>query len=315
MSRFILWIFLPLLFIVSILLMTLAASWKEDTAILFLQVSYKDVSLILSSLGTSLFAALTIYISLQILSEKLVEKKTIEIINAVKEDLFRAIYGRYISPSLFFEVERCLLKSDFIRKNTNLLLELNEQSPQSFDNPEGVQIDEELFQLAKDKGYLFCLHSISYDLVNTSSSKAIAPIKSVIELPLDLELAPIVRTLGISVNGKLVNKDKIQVFNDIKRDACVTLHSEEVEPEEKLQVKVESLLLKKETDVETWASVFPTETLNITIVHGSSYDANASANHADSLIEAQNTASMKQWVLDKGIFPYQSVVVWWHRIH
>lgn len=301
--------FAILLLLISILLIVLGSTWQTKTEVLFMKVSYSDLSLLLSALGTSLFSALAIYVSLQFLSERLLEKKTMEIIEAVKQDLFKSIYGRYISPSLFFEVERCLLKNDLMRRNTNLLLEITDEAPNCISECEAKKIQD-----LDLKDYLFCVQSITYELENTSATKVAAPIKSVIELPLDKELSEVVKTLNLTIDEKPVPKEDISTFNDIRRDSCVTNHEIDLEPGRIIKVKVESLLLKKSSDVETWASVYPTENLNLTVVHGVNYEVNASANHADNLQQTHNTGNMKQWVLNKGIFPYQSVVVWWHKV-
>ena len=85
-----------------------------------------------------------------------------------------------------------------------------------------------------------------------------------------------------------------------------------LDPGETIVVQGEGSLIKQHLDSELWVCIQPTEGMRLTVSNNiEGLNVYAKANHFQELESVCNDNSTLIWMLPYGIFPYQSVTLWW----
>jgi len=278
------------LVIISIALLSISHTINES----------EFLRLLLLELGIAGIIALILIFTIEKITKEEREKATKSQIQDITENLFNAIFKRYIPDSVFSEVERCLFSSDVVRTNYRVDYDIGDIS----------QINN--FPDDDKQNYLACSIRTSFDLKNISDKEIEYDVRSFIELPMDEKLQKFVNFQSFSVDNVDIGITGVE-----KSDGSHTILTKSVKigPKSKVSIVTKYATIKRKTDSEIWASLIPSDGIKIAISSPPSIQVKASANHSTklihSLISSTNIITKQEWSINTGIFPHQSVIFWW----
>lgn len=251
-------------------------------------------------LGTALMIAAFLAATLEYQAMKRREQEVKEDREEIKTEVLRAVYKRYISPSVFSEVENRLLKSNIIRRQYAVTYTLSHLAQQP--------------KKTACKRYINCVAQTSFSVVNTTRYPITHIVKFYLELPLDRSLVKYIKMVSVIIDGKSISEEDLALHTKPTEagDQLCFEYPQRIPPEGCINVTMKANLVKMSTDQEVWTSGSPSEGIDLTVNFPKGFDVNAKAHHSQSLVLKQYDPQMKRWSLEHGIFPHQGVSFWWH---
>ena len=279
------------LFLASLFLLTISHYLKERPL-------FEALTL---ELGIAGIIALILIFTFEKVTKTEREEATEKQIQDITQNLFNAIFKRYIPDSVFSEVERSLFTSDVIRTNYNVDYHISD-------------VDEiKDFPSQDTSNHLRCSITSSYDLKNITDKEIEHTIKGFIELPIDESLQKFVKFTEFSVDNEVQNIDTKDNTNT--GDHIVLTNKVKIGPKSKVSIKSRFITIKRKVDSEIWSSRIPSDGIKITVSSPPSITVKASANHSSKLNHSKrndsNIIRSQEWSINTGIFPHQSIIFWW----
>lgn len=130
--------------------------------------------------GVALFIAVFLVFTIEHFSRQRHEKAAKKLLYDVSDDLFHAVYHRYVPPLIFSEVEKCLLTSRVYRTNYEIDYALNYITDEEAER-HGIT--------KEDQNTHLCVSVYSeYTLKNTTKRPEKTPVEAHFELPIDPQM-------------------------------------------------------------------------------------------------------------------------------
>ena len=145
--------------------------------------------LIVSEIGIAIGIALVIIFTIERDSRAQHFRDSDEVIGKIADNVFRAIYKRYISEKVFTEVEQSFLYSSILRRNYEIDYAIAYKDPDKSNSSE----------------YLECIVSTSYKLVNVTKKSVTHAIEIHLEISVDGAQEKQMGFKPIMVNGNLLD--------------------------------------------------------------------------------------------------------------
>jgi len=222
----------------------------------------------------------------------------------IKENLFRAIYNRYVPEELFAQVEKVMFEEPVYRTNYSVSYYI-----ENFKGDALNGLTKELVQK-----YVQCTAASEYTLTNTSSQPIRYQSKTHLELPLDNDLHRFVKVRSFTVGHTSLSEEEITQaeVDDPKGIHYKFEHVVELLPGESVKMSMASRMIKRNEDQEVWASRIPSDGMRLSVQSPDGILVEATANHLDELRQIPEAIpKTKHWELNSAIFPFQSVIFWW----
>ncbi|SCY30997.1 hypothetical protein [Nitrosospira sp. Nsp13] len=261
--------------------------------------------LFIAELGVAGVVALVIIVTIEKFTRAKHQRAAKHQIDLIKTDLFHAIYGRHIPPTVFHEVERCLLSKNIFRKGYEIDYHLNILSP-------SVRAFKENEYEEKRSKYFSCAITARYDLQNISDNPAQAMIEMFLEKPVDKSMHECVIIHSVKLGEKFLTPDELdEIRIDDATHVGITT-SIPIKPLESVHCVIQASSVKLQTDMEVWASRIPSDGIIFRVSAPESLEIDAKANHSCVIShEPYPNGTFHVWELKHGIFPHQSIVFWW----
>lgn len=223
------------------------------------------------------------------------------LLERINQDLFRAIYKRYIPEAVFEEVEKCVMMGSVYRESHEL-----DYTIDTF----AADVDPEL----KASSYQ-CTAQTSYKLRNLLDQDARHMVTVLLERPLDTRHDAWCTVNEVCINGVPLSPNLLAKGMTRTDQHVIFRHEIEIPAGAKVDIRTRSVLIKKKTDAEIWCSRLPSDGLTLTVsTPTKDLKVQASANHAEALQQKLDNPVTRKWVLDFGIFPYQSIIFFWQPV-
>lgn len=260
-----------------------------------------SIHVFMKELGFAGIIALILIGTIERFTRKRHERAADELVERINNDLFHAIYERYIPPELFTEVEKALMESNVYRKNHEVNYTL--------DNLNGT---EKLGGLPCDR-HIKCSVIAMYDLENITDHSVEHDIVLNLERPIDPEWEGHCKITEVEIDRRPLTPDEISK-NTSKTEAQIKFsHKVTLKPREVVPVITKATLIKRKLDQEVWSSRLPSDGIKLVVtVPAKDLEVQAHAHHHEELKQMVNTGVSTTWKLQYGMFPHQSVVFWWH---
>jgi len=267
------------------------------------------IGFLCSELGIAFFVALILIYTFEKNSRELDREETEKKVAKISENLFNAIYGRYIPDVVFSEVERSLFSTDIVRVNYSIdymLVKIDNE------NNENNKISEK-----DEKSHFFCEINSAYILKNITDKEIRHTVVSKIEMPIDKELKNNVCFESFTLDGDELTKSDFGSCISTTEDENHMVFKKEViiGPRSKVDIKMGLRTIRRKTDQEVWSSRLPSNGMTIRVHCPPSVNVQANGNHSTELkyrkISNNSLAKIQEWSIDGGIFPYQSIIFWW----
>jgi hypothetical protein len=263
----------------------------------FFQVAY----LFATELGIAGLVALVIIITIERFTRSKHQLAADRLIDRIKRNLFDAIFKRHIPAEVFEEVERCLLTNNIVRRNYSV-----NYSIRSIPDEE---VNKGAISKADADSHLFCTVSCRYELHNITDGITKAPIELHLELPIDEALRKFVEIEELRIDNSITQINK-------KPDTAShrgSMNEVTISANGSVKVSIRGKTVKRKTDMEVWASRLPSDGMKLQVVAPPTIRVNAVANHSSSLTyEVLDNGQTHVWELERGIFPFQSIIFWWN---
>lgn len=216
----------------------------------------------------------------------------------INNNLFHAIYEKYIPDEIFAEVERAVMFSGVFRRGHELNYTI-ENIPTSSAN---VPCDK----------HVKCLAQTRYELENISDTEIPHNVKLFLEIPIDKYLEPLCKIEEIEINDKTLSADEIESHTSKTPCQIEFSYPIKIPKGNKLSVRTSATLVKRKLDSEIWTSQLPSDGIKLTVsMPNKDIEVRAHASHSQPLVPVLDNDVTKSWELKHGIFPHQSVIFWW----
>ncbi len=248
--------------------------------------------------GFAGLVALALVFSIEKFSRKQHEEAAHQLMESINNNIFKAIYHRYIPPSVFQEVEDCLLNCDVVRKGYTIEYTLS-------------HLTKEQEQKSTHGDHLSCDIFTKYRLVNVKKTKITQTIMFAIETPIDPEFSSDTEITAVSISNKELSRQEIIDNTTINGDEHLFTYDVEIEPRAEVDITMQGKTIKKQTDVEVFSSKLPSDGVTLNVCFAHDLEIFAKANNSKKFVLKTSPVNKKIWVLDGGVFPHQSFVFWW----
>lgn len=253
----------------------------------------------LKEVGFAGIISLIVIFTVESFSRKRHVKAANILVESINRNLFYAIYKRYVPDAVFVEVEKCLMHSGVFRRGH----EVNYTIENIEEDADGVDCNK----------HVKCLAQSRYTLHNVTEGEIVHPVVLTLERPIDPKWDSYCKIISVKLNNtELTSADIIK--NTTVEDAQIVFrHSVNILPSGCLEVSTSSSLLKQKTDTEIWASRLPSDGFKLTVsMPNKDIKVFAKALHSEKLVPILDNKVTKSWELKHGVFPFQSIVFWWH---
>lgn len=282
---------------------TLEAVFKSNESIWLNKV----IPFLILELGIAIGIALIVILTLERTTRAREAAATRRAVDDIKENLFKAVYGRSIPNSIFAEVERCLLLTNVVRSNYEVTYHLEHLN--------ASEIGHDL----KRKGHHFpdhilCKINSYYKLTNTTDMKIDQELCTFLELPPNPLLHEYICIEECYIGGVQQSQEAIKDCMSVNDDSDQAVHKTMVRlaPHESKIITTEMQIIKRNFDQEVWSSRLPSEGITLNVICPGDLFVGASASHSQKLVGPINTGTSHKWTMSHGIFPYQSIAFWWY---
>ena len=221
------------------------------------------------------------------------------LVKRISDNLFHAIYERYVPPAVFKEVEKALLRANVFRQEHKVYYTLD-------------ILDDPVLVGPPCGKYIRCKAQASYPLTNITGIPIVHPVKLNIERPPEREFIEHCKIVKVEINGRSLSPEEIRT-NTTGTDIQICFRYDvSIKPGEKIQVYTDAELVKRDLDQEIWTSMLPSDGIELTVtVPAKNLEIKAHALHMEEVKVIQKNDSTTVWSLKHGMFPFQSVVFWW----
>lgn len=118
---------------------------------------------------------------------------------------------------------------------------------------------------------------------------------------------------SIIINGITLTDEEIASHLSTTESQKVFCRNTRIPPNGSIEVSSSSYLFKQKTDSEIWASRIPSNGFKLTVsMPSKDIKVLAQAHHSEKLVPILSYEVTKSWELKHGMFPFQSVIFWWH---
>lgn len=250
-------------------------------------------------LGIAGIVALIVILTVEKQSRDRHERAANTLVKRINENLFHAIYNRYVPEVVLAEVEKLLMKASIYRTDHEINYTI-----EGVKDGEGPNLD--------CSRHVRCQAQSRYTLHNVSEGLVTHDVVTVLERPIDPDWESECKIEEVSIGGIPLTEDVIKAHTSDTPEQFKFSYPLEVTAGERVEISTSSRLIKRRLDIETWASRLPSDGLKLTVsVPNKDLDVRAFAHHSEPLKEILNNAVTKSWELKYGVFPYQSVSFWW----
>lgn len=263
----------------------------------------KFLKLIAKDAGLALTIATILVFTVENITRERHEKAAELTVSLINENLFKAIYQRYIPATVFSEVEKCLLTSDVLRTKYEIDYSLEYINDEKARELAITQQDQD--------SHMLCDVFTTFTLKNITDKPIKQPITVQLELPIDDNLKPLVGIDTVSIGDKPLNESIIKGNTETTDTHSVFSDEVSIPPDGAVKVTMNCHSVKRKTDMEVWASRLPSEGLTLRVSAPKDVQVHATANHSQKLTEDSSNQGRSIWTIDHGIFPYQSIIFWW----
>lgn len=259
---------------------------------------WKTILVIVKDVGIAFIVSVVVLYVIEISTHKKRELAAEKLARKMNEDVFKAVYHKYIPPIIFNEVERCLMGSGVIRSEYRVTYALRKSK------------DELL------KNHYLCTLRSRYMLKNIAGGPVDEIVRARLELPITKELHTFVKFTKVIIGERELSEEEITnaLVSDGKNK---TFSLEVLVPLGGLNVDVHSQLVKRLTDQEVWTTSYAADGIELTIHSPSDCRVEGFANHSKSKHVIEDREVLDEGVrkyelkLNYGIIPHQSFVIWW----
>lgn len=283
------WVYLVVGLVSLVLLLTsplFAAEWPVFTH--FLQ-----------EVGFAGIISLIVIFTIERFSRSRHERAAHALVEKMNNDLFHAIYKRYIPEEVFVEVEKCLMQSGVFRRGHDVNYTI-----QNIDEDD-VDVDCNM--------HVKCLAQSRYILHNITKREVSHPVILMLERPVDPKWDNHCKIKSVKINGVKLSDKEIEDSTKKTEAQFVFCRDVIIPPSGTLEVVTSASLLKQKADSEIWASRLPSDGMKLTVsMPSKDIKVFAKALHSEKLVSILDNNVTKSWELKHGMFPFQSIVFWWH---
>ena len=278
----------------------------------------KILGFLVSEIGIAGIVAIIIVLTIERYTRASHQRESQRLISTINRNIFYAVFQKYIPEEVFTEVKNALIKSDVTRSDYTIIYEL--KLPRDVEH---LRSD----QNAKD--YLFCEIESGYVIKNITDKPIQTEIKMELENSLNPFLKSYMKVLSLEIGGKEKKGVELDGTNNsvkgnagdvyfIKRTKThlVMTYLLSMKAKESISVKTCAQTIKRSEDQEVWSSRIPSTGLVIKVKAPKIIDLSAKANHSNPFPPTPDTTDRNGyavWNLNHGIFPYQSIVLWWYK--
>lgn len=254
--------------------------------------------LLSKEIGMALMIAIIVVYAVELITRHKHEERAEQSINSIKQNIFQGVFSRYIPESVFKEVEDCLLYSNLSRTDykiqVNLApLDLQQESP------------------PKSEEHYIAEYYSSYELVNNSEQDIKEMVRFDVEVPNEPQYESLTQITLFKVN----DEEHVTKAKPIRTENGRCLYETEVTipGDGKVSVVMTGCTVKRKIDHEIWLVLYPTDGVHLTINPPPDLDVKVKASNSKD-IERENPDAVGSqiWSLKSGIFPHQSVIMWWN---
>ena len=254
-------------------------------------------------LGMALVIAIVLVFTIEKVTRRQHGQAADRLMAEINKDIFRSVYKRYIPPAVFDEVEKCLLTKNVFRKRYQLCYTLRKLRDQEFDGIEGISKEEHL---------ALELYS-SYVLENTTDTEQVETIGFAIEIPNEPALKSLTKIKSFKIDDEERVTNPKTFDDDCTAQELYVEFEVEIPARGKRNISMEGFTVKRSIDGDSWASRIPSNGVQISVVAPENCMVDCKANHSEKLVWKNTSSSGPTiWQLDHGIFPHQSVTIWWN---
>ncbi|MEW6166046.1 MAG: hypothetical protein AB1642_13390 [Pseudomonadota bacterium] len=265
-----------------------------------LHADYPMWSVFVKELSFAGFIALILIGTIERFTRNRHEKAANRLVKRINNDLFHAIYERYIPPKVLSEVEKALMGSNVYRENH----EVN----YTIDN---LDDSEKLGGLPCDR-HVKCSIVAMYNLKNITDHSVKHDIELNLERPIDPEWEVHCKITEVEIDGQALASEDIAEQTSLTPAQIKFSHTVTLKPREVVPVITKATLIKRKLDQEVWSSRLPSDGIKLIVtVPARDLDVRAHAHHHEELKRLLGTGVSTTWELGFGMFPHQSVVFWW----
>ncbi len=278
----------------------------------------KIFGFLVSEIGIAGIVAIIIVLTIERYTRASHQRESQRLINIINKNIFYAVFQKYIPEEVFAEVKSALINSNVTRSDYTIEYELKLPS------------EVELLKNDKNaKDSLFCEIESGYVITNITDK----PIQTEIKMELENSLNPYLKDYmkilslkigddekeGVELSGTndsvTGNADDVYFTKQTKTHLVMT-YQLSMKAKESISVKTCAQTIKRSVDQEVWSSRIPSTGLVIKVKAPKIICLSAKANHSSPFPPTPDTTDRNGyavWNLNHGIFPYQSIVLWWYK--
>lgn len=265
------------------------------------ETNYPTFAIFLKELAFAGMIALILIGTIERFNRSRHERAANALVERINKNLFHAIYERYIPHAVFNEVEKGLLRSNVFRQEHEVYYTLEPL------NDAGTVVWPPCGK------YLKCIAQASYTLKNITDNPITHPVKLNLERPPEQELISYCKITDVEIDRHVLTAEEIQTMTTVTPIQICFKHDVDIKPGETIFVRTRAELIKRDLDQEIWTSMLPSDGIKLTVtVPAKNLEIKAHALHIEEIDTIVDTDVTKVWSLRYGMFPYQSLVFWWH---
>jgi hypothetical protein len=252
-------------------------------------------------LGTAILIAMILVFTVERFTRERHEKAADDMMMNINKNLFNAIFKRYIPERVFEQVEKCVMESKVYRHEHEL-----DYVIEKF----GAKYSDDL-----QKNFFKCTAHTRYQIENLLDQQITHNVFIRLERPLFEEHQKICEIVEISIDKHHLSPEEIKKHTKYTDQHIEFCYPCSLAQRSSLQVKTKSILVKQQCDMEIWCSQLPSDGFKLEVSTPSKdITVHAVANHHEKLEEQTVSEVSHKWVLDYGVFPHQSIILWWKPV-
>lgn len=255
--------------------------------------THKFVQISMIELGIAAIIALIIIFTIERFQRDHQNKFIEETIDTIAKNLFQATYKKFIPEDILKDFTECLSTSKILRKNHKVYYDIKR-------HPESDEL-------------VICEASSRYNFENITKDEIHQKVGLFLERPLDPKHLKYCVIESIKIDGIETLTEENPFNTDIEHIKFETLVA--IKPGKEVLIETKSKLVKNTDDVESWALIHPSDGIELSLTCEESLNLNlmAVARHPKKLTLQRDNAFRKEWKLNAGTFPYQSISLWWSK--
>lgn len=251
----------------------------------------------IKELGMAMLIAICLVISIEAVTRQRHHQAAQKWQEDAHQNIFKAIFNRYIPEAVFAEVEECLLRNKVYRDGYEITYTLSEFCPSTAS------------MLAA--GHYIADVKSTYKIVNMTDRKIVHDLLTSLDVPNESAYVSYTEITSYKVDGVE------QLESCVKADSkgiCSASVKVTLDAKGTAQILMTGRTVKRKIDSETWASRIPSTGITVFVTAPDNVEVTCIAKNSHPIIqnEARNFAKTKVWELNNGVFPHQSVVMHWN---